>query len=109
MRAALISVILFALLLVVVPSEAIGDTQDNCRRVGAYINRVANLIERSAPSIIRSGNERAVALLVSAISELRAARRAYNNEQCRIAFIHAQQAEHLILRALRLIHHRLLT
>ena len=106
MRVALISVTLFALLLVVVPSEAIGDTQDDCPRVGAYIDRVANLIERSAPSIIRSGNERAVALLVSAISELRAARRAYNNEQCRIASYHAQQAEHLILRALRLIHHR---
>jgi hypothetical protein len=102
----MISILILALMLAVMPVGVLADTADECPRVGAYIERVGALIERAGPPIIRSGNERAIGLLHSAIDELRAARRAYEADMCRVAFNHAQQAEHLVLRALRLIHRR---
>jgi hypothetical protein len=64
------------------------------------------MIERAAPMIMRSGNRRAINILHSAIDEIRAANRAYNNDHCRAAFNHAQRASHMVQRALRMIRQR---
>jgi hypothetical protein len=106
MRNTVLSILILALLYAMMPAGVLADATDDCPRVGAYIERVGALIERAAPRILRSGNERAINLLNSAISELRAAHRAYEADMCRLAFNHAQQAEHLIMRALRLINRR---
>ena len=106
MRIAISSITVLALLFVLMPLETMAIPTEDCPRVGAYIDRVEGLIERAAPRILRSGNERAINLLHSAIDEIRAANRAYQGGHCRVAFNRAQQAEHMILRALRLIHQR---
>ncbi len=106
MRIAISSIIVFALLFVLMPHETIAIPTEDCSRVGTYIDRVEGMIERAAPRIMRSGNERAINILHSAIDEIHAASRAYHNDHCRAAFNHAQRAEHMIHRALRLIHQR---
>ncbi len=106
MRIVISSIMVFALLFVLMPLETNAIPTEDCPRVGAYIDRVEGLIERAAPRIMRSGNERAINLLHSAIGEIRAANRAYRGDQCRVAFNRAQRAEHMVLRALRLIHRR---
>jgi hypothetical protein len=106
MRNVIFSVMILAIVFALAPVNAPADTTDDCDRVGAYIDRVEGLIERASPIILRSGNERAIALLNSAISEIRAANRAYQGDMCRVAYRHAQQAEQYIRRALRLIRNR---
>ncbi len=106
MRIVISSIIVFALLFVLMPLETIAIPTEDCPRVGAYIDRVEGLIERATPRILRSGNERAISLLHSAIDEIHAANRAYRGDHCRAAFNHAQRAEHMVLRALRVIHRR---
>ncbi len=106
MRKAILSVMVLAILFALAPVKAPADTAQDCDRVGAYIERVEGLIQRASPIILRSGNERAIALLGSAVSEIQAANRAYQGDMCRAAYNHAQQAEQLIRRALRLIHQR---
>lgn len=106
MRIAISSIMVFALLFMLMPLETMAIPTEDCPRVGAYIDRVEGLIERAAPRIMRSGNERAINLLHSAIDEIHAANRAYRNDHCRAAFNHAQRADHMIHRALRLIHQR---
>lgn len=106
MRKALLSVMVLTLLFTLAPANGLADTTEDCDRVGAYIARVEALIERAAPAILRSGNERAIALLNSAVDEIRMANRAYRGGMCRAAYNHAQQAEQFVRRALRLIHQR---
>jgi hypothetical protein len=106
MRKVILSVMILAIVFALVPVNAPANTTRDCDRVGAYIDRVEGLIERASPIILRSGNERAIALLNSAVSEIRAANRAYQGDMCRVAYNHAQQAEQLVRRALRIIHHR---
>lgn len=106
MRKVILSVMVLALVFALVPVNVPANTTQDCDRVGAYIDRVEGLIERASPVILRSGNERAIALLSSAVSEIRAASRAYQGDMCRAAYNHAQQAEQLVMRALRLIHQR---
>ncbi len=106
MRIAISTLMVFALLFVLMPLETTAIPTEDCPRVGTYIDRVEGMIERATPMIMRSGNRRAINLLHSAIDEIHAASRAYNNDHCRAAFNHAQQAGHMIQRALRLIHRR---
>ncbi len=106
MRIAISSIMVFALLFVLMPLETMAIPTEDCPRVGTYIDRVEGMIERAAPMIMRSGNRRAINLLHSAIDEIRAASRAYHNDNCRAAFNHAQRAEHMVQRALRMIHQR---
>lgn len=106
MRIAISSIMVFALLFMLMPLETIATPTEDCPRVGAYIDRVEGMIERGAPMIMRSGNRRAINMLHSAIDEIHAANRAYNNDHCRMAFNHAQRANHMIHRALRLIRQR---
>ncbi len=106
MRIAISTLMVFALLFVLLPLETTAIPTEDCSRVGTYIDRVEGMIERAAPMILRSGNRRAINLLHSAIDEIHAATRAYRNDHCRAAFNHAQRANHMIHRALRLIHQR---
>jgi hypothetical protein len=101
-RFVLLSVVVLALLMMIAPAIPVANAQDDCLRVGAYIARVDQLIERATPIIRDSGNRRAVALLESAISEIRTAHRAYDAGQCRMAFSSAQAAESLVRQALRI-------
>lgn len=106
MKKAVLSILVLTLILSTMPSVLYADATDDCPRVGRYIGQVQNLIERAAPAINRSGNERAINLLQTAVSEIRAANRAYGAGICRVAFHHAQLAQQAIIQAIRLIHHR---
>ena len=106
MRKALLSTVVLTLLLTLAPANGLADTTEDCDRVAAYVSRVEALIDRAAPAILRSGNERAIAFLNSAVDEIRIAGRARRGGMCRAAYNHAQQAEQFIRRALRLIHQR---
>ena len=103
MRKILIPVILFTLALNLFPVIVRADTADACDRVGALIDNAATMINRAEPVIHRSGDRQAIAMLNEAVNNLHAAQRAYNNDQCRAAFNHAQTAISLVRRALRLI------
>jgi len=105
MRIAVLSLLALAMMLTIAPA-VIADVTDDCPRVGTYIERVDNLIERAAPLIRDSGNRRAMGMLESAIGEIQTAHRAYNAGNCRVALGSAQNAETLVHQALRLLHNR---
>ncbi len=106
MRKAILTFLALSLCLTLLPATVTADPADDCPRVGAYIERVEGMIERASPIILRSGNERAITLLRSAVGEIRAANRAYEADMCRVAYNNAQQAEQHVAMALRLIHRR---
>ena len=104
MRKITTAVLVTALFLTLATGIAQANPADDCPRIGAYVERVAALVERATPLIQESGNARAIALLESAIVDIRAAHRAYNDENCRLAFNLGQQADQKIHMALRMIH-----
>lgn len=106
MRYVILSFMILATVSTLAPLSALANIVQDCDRVGAYIDRVEGLIERATPIILRSGNERAIALLDSAVGEIRAANRAYQGNMCRVAYGHARQAQQYVMQALRLIRHR---
>ena len=106
MRKAVLTFLALSLCFSLMPTLVTADPADDCPRVGAYIDRVEVLIERAAPRILRSGNERAISLLRSAIGEIRTAARAYEGNMCRVAYNHAQRAEQAVMHALSLIDRR---
>ncbi|MEE9552740.1 MAG: hypothetical protein V3W18_00470 [candidate division Zixibacteria bacterium] len=106
MRKTVLTFLALSLCLTLMPATVLADPADDCPRVGAYIDRVGAMIERASPIIMRSGNERAIRVLHSAIGEIRAANRAYEGNMCRVAHNHALQAEQYVTRALRMINRR---
>lgn len=103
MRRVVLLIVLSFLAFNIIPLPAYADTTDECDRVGVLIDNVQAMIDRAGPVILRSGNRQAISMLNEAVSDLNTARRAYNNDLCRIAFNHAQAAANLIRRAVRLI------
>ena len=103
MKKILIPILLFTLALNLFPVMVWADTADQCDRVGALIDNAATMINRAEPVIQRSGNRQAIAMLNEAVNNLHAAQRAYNNDQCRLAFNHVQTAINLVRGALRLV------
>lgn len=102
MRKTVIAFLVLSLCITLMPITVSADATDDCPRVGAYIERVQGLIERASPTILRSGNERAISLLRTAIGEIRTAQRAYEAGMCRVAYNDAQQSEQHVVMALRL-------
>ena len=88
MRKAVLTFVVLGLCFSLMPVTVTADPADDCPRVGAYLDRVEALIERASPTILRSGNERAISLLRSAIGEIRTAARAYEGNMCRVAYNH---------------------
>lgn len=102
MKPLVIFATLSAIMLLMMPVDMQARPADDCMRIGAYVDRVMNKIDRATPVIRQSGSERAVVLLESAIGNIRAANRALAAGQCRMAFNLAQQAERQVEQALRL-------
>lgn len=103
MRKAFMLIVLLSLAFSLFPLMGYAETTDQCDRVGALIDNLETMINRAGPVILRSGNRQAISMLNEAVNHLHAAIRAYNNDQCRVAFNHAQTAINLIRRAMRLI------
>ena len=103
MRKTFMLIVLLSLAFSLFPLIGYAETTDECDRVGILIDNVQARINRAGPVILRSGNRQAIRMLNEAVNHLHAARRAYNNDRCRIAFNHAQMANNLIRRAMSLI------
>ena len=92
MRKTFMLIVLLSLAFSLFPLIGYAETTDECDRVGILIDNVQARINRQA-----------ISMLNEAVNHLHAARRAYNNDRCRIAFNHAQMANNLIRRAMSLI------
>ena len=103
MKNTILTLLVLTLVSTLYPITANADVTDLCDRVAAMIDNAEAMVNRSAPVIMRSGNQRAINMLNQALSHMRAANSAYNNNQCRAAFSHIQSTINLIRRALRII------